>query len=101
MFLTNSRQKRDGYYRQIEQIYNNKHIIISSKLRKELLSSAKGLQNGEQISYLAYKLYPFVCDEILENKSNKNELIILKKYLEKTRWKYYWGTVLGMAFVRS
>ena len=99
MLFTKNRKKRDEYYQQIDRIYNNDSIIISSKLREELLNSAKGLQKGDQISYLAFKLYPFVCDEVLKNKSN--ELIAFKKYLEKTRWKYYWGSVLGMAFVKT
>ena len=79
MIFTKNRKKRDEYYQQIDRIYNSDSIIISSKLREELLNSAKGLQKGDQISYLAFKF---------------NELIAFKKYLEKTRWKYYWGSVL-------
>ena len=44
-------------------------------------------------------------EEILETlkfaEENKNNIPLIEKYLEKARWKYYWGSVLGMAFVRA
>ena len=33
MIFTKNRKKRDEYYQQIDRIYNNDSIIISSKLR--------------------------------------------------------------------
>ncbi|MEX2804536.1 bacteriocin immunity protein [Streptococcus sp. H31] len=102
MVSKRKQKKQQEFYHQIELVYNNPTLMISGDLRQELLESAAGLENGDRISYLAYKLYPFVSDEILHHKANRNdELIILKKYLERTRWKYYWGSVLSMAFARN
>ena len=92
MFSKRRKRKRSTFYHQIELVYNNPSLKISKDLRKALLESA----------FLAYRLYPFVCDEILNQKANRNdELIVLQKYLERTRWKYYWGVVLSMAFARQ
>lgn len=102
MFSKRRKRKRITFYHQIELVYNNPSLKISKDLRKALLESALGLEKGDRIAYLAYRLYPFVCDEILNQKANRNgELIVLQKYLERTRWKYYWGVVLSMAFARQ
>lgn len=102
MFFKRGARKRKEFYHQIELVYNNSTLLISEELRQALLDSVLRLEKGDRIAYLAYKLYPLVCDEILHCKSNRNdELVVLQKYLEKARWKYYWGSVLSMAFIRQ
>lgn len=102
MFFKDSEVKKKDFYHNIELVYNNHDLVLSKELRQALLDSIKGLETGDRIAYLAYQLYPFVCDEIVERKANRNdELLVLQKYLVKTRWKYYWGAVLSMSFTRQ
>lgn len=102
MFFKRKQRKRKDFYHHIELVYNDPTLIISKELRQALLKSVSGLEKGDRIAYLAYQLYPFVCDEILHRKANRNdELVVLQKYLEKARWRYYWGSVLSMAFARQ
>ncbi|MCF2665675.1 bacteriocin immunity protein [Streptococcus alactolyticus] len=100
MFMNKRRKrKRQIFYHHIELVYNNPTLVISEELRQALLNSASGLEKGDSIAYLAYRLYPFVCDEVLHRKANRNdELLVLKKYLERKRWRYYWGVILQVAF---
>ena len=69
MFSKRRKRKRSTFYHQIELVYNNPSLKISKDLRKALLESALGLEKGDRIAYLAYRLYPFVCDEILNQKA--------------------------------
>lgn len=102
MFFRRRARKRQEFYHHIELVYNNPTLGISEELRQALLASVFNLEKGDRIAYLAYILYPLVCDEIRHRKSHRNEeLVILQKYLEKARWKYYWGSVLSMAFIRQ
>lgn len=91
--------KRKTFFKnQVETIYQNKTLNLSDNLNKELLETIKDIQKGDRISYLAYRLYPHVLKEL--NSNHSEELKAFKKYLEKKRWKYYFGSVLSMAFVR-
>lgn len=102
IFSKRRKRKRHAFYHQIELVYNNPSLKISKDLRQALLESVSDLEKGDRIAYLAYRLYPFVCDEILNHKANRDdELVVLQKYLERARWKYYWGAVLSMAFARQ
>ncbi len=40
----------------------------------------------------------FILEESYSN--NSSDLIRLKKYLERIRWRYYLGEVLGIAFMK-
>lgn len=91
------KKKRMIFLNQVEEIYQNNNLNLSKKLNKELLKTIKGIDKGDRISYLAYHLYPYVLEELLRNDSE--ELKLFKKYLEKIRWKYYFGQVFAMSFV--
>ena len=86
MFMNKRRKrKRQIFYHHIELVYNNPTLVISEELRQALLNSASGLEKGD--------------DEVLHRKANRNdELLVLKKYLERKRWRYYWGVILQVAF---
>lgn len=62
MFFKRGARKRKEFYHQIELVYNNPTLLISEELRQALLNSVSGLEKGDRIAYLAYKLYPLVCD---------------------------------------
>lgn len=87
---------KQSFKNEIEKIYWNKQLHLSQALREELLKTMTELENGDRVSYLAYRLYPHVLKETFSNKAD--ELMSLKKTLEKARWKYYFGEVLGIAF---
>ncbi|ESV55208.1 hypothetical protein SAG0136_08325 [Streptococcus agalactiae LMG 14747] len=92
------KKKKMIFLNQIHEIYQNNNLDLSPRFNKELLKTIKGVEKGDRISYLAYRLYPYVLEELLRNDSE--ELKLFKKYLERTRWKYYFGQVFAMSFVR-
>lgn len=73
-------RKKRALKSDIEKIYFNKQLHLSMELKNELLKTIKDIEKGDRISYLAYKLYPYVLKETYSNKSN--ELILLKKLRE-------------------
>ncbi|BBE40800.1 MULTISPECIES: bacteriocin immunity protein [Streptococcus] len=93
------KKKKNEFYNKVTEIYNNQELLLSDKLRDELLKAIKGFQKGDRISYLAYRLFPYVLEETF-SKPNK-DLKEFKRYLEKVRWKYYFGEILGLAFIRN
>ncbi|MFS1664270.1 bacteriocin immunity protein [Streptococcus sp. zg-JUN1979] len=90
--------KKAIFLNNVETLYRNQSLHLSASFREELLKTIHGFNKGDKISYLAYRLYPYVLEELLLNDSK--ELTVFKTYLERTRWKYYLGEVFSMAFVR-
>lgn len=90
------KNKKAIFYKNINELYSNNQLELSEELRTQLLKTINDFHQGDRISYLAYRLYPYVLKESFSNQSN--EFILFKKYIEKVRWKYYFGEVLGMAF---
>lgn len=93
------KKKKIIFLNRVEELYKNKTLDLSEKLNEKLLETIKGAKKGDRISYLAYRLYPYVLKELTFNGSE--ELNLFKKYLERTRWKYYFGEVLSMAFIKQ
>ncbi|MFU2182621.1 bacteriocin immunity protein [Streptococcus pluranimalium] len=92
------KKKKMIFLNQVKKIYQNDTLDLSQKLNKELLKTIKSVEKGDRLGYLAYRLYPYVLEELLHNDSE--ELKVFKKYLERTRWKYYFGQIFAMSFVR-
>lgn len=92
-------KKKTEFMELIRGVYNNKNLGLSDTLKKKLLETAKGLESGYKISFLSYSLYPYVVKELQrESLSDSCELLHFMKYLEKKRWKYYFGSIVGVAF---
>lgn len=89
MFNSKSRNK---FMEFIKRFYNDKNLKLSEPFREKLLEVAVGLEKKSRISYLAYVLYPYVSKEVMNNPNNL-DLLDFKKYLERQRWKYYFGMV--------
>lgn len=87
-------EKRDEFMAYIRNIYNNDELNLSNNLKEALVKCAKGIENRDRISYLAYHLYPSVIGELTRDDLKQSvELLNFKKYLEKKKWYYTVGAM--------
>lgn len=90
--------KVKDFMEKIHKIYNKKDLNLSEKTKEELLNQYKKLdQEKTNLVYAAYDLYPLIRDDSYDNKEDE-DLMAFLKYLERNKWKAYFGMVLGSAF---
>lgn len=90
--------KKKIFIQKINEILSDSELKLSKELEILLIKSIDLCEKGEKISYLSYKIYPWVLEELTLNQGQPNKLKMFKRYLEQQRWKYYFGSALGMAF---
>ena len=92
-------RNKKSIYTKTNEILSDPELKLSKELKALLVESIDLCEKGEKISYLSYKIYPWVLEELTLNQGQSDKLKMFKRYLEQQRWKYYFGSALGMAFV--
>lgn len=96
--MANKKEKLREFIQLLEAVYYNPNLNLKKETKEELVRVRLALDKKIRISYLAYQLYPFVYQEKLDNPSSM-ELEAFSNFLLKNRWRYYVGSVFGMAFI--
>ena len=97
--IRNKKKKKKAFIQKTNEILSDPELKLSKELKALLVESIDLCEKGEKISYLSYKIYPWVSEELTLNQGQSDKLKMFKHYLEQQRWKYYFGSALGMAFV--
>lgn len=90
-------EKRHTFITLLEAVYYQPDLKLKEETKKELVKIRLELNKNTRIAYLAYQLYPFIYQEKLDHPTS-TELTDFSSFLLKNRWRYYAGSVLGMAF---
>lgn len=94
-----NKEKKRAFMADLHKIYNKKTLNLKEQTKKEILNQYKKLdQNSTNIAYASYALYPLIREESYQTKDKDLEKLL--KFLEKNKWKAYFGMVLGSAFAR-
>ncbi|HEL1649236.1 hypothetical protein [Streptococcus suis] len=98
MKMFRNSKKSKLFIQKINELLSDSELKLSKALKFQLLEAMELCEKGNKISYLSYKIYPCVSEELALNRIQSDKLKMFKRYLEQERWKYYFGSALGMAF---
>ncbi|HFR3418623.1 TPA: hypothetical protein ACHU7S_001914, partial [Streptococcus suis] len=98
MKMFRNSKKSKLFIQKINELLSDSELKLSKALKFQLLEAMELCEKGSKISYLSYKIYPWVLEELALNRIQSDKLKMFKRYLEQERWKYYFGSALGMAF---
>lgn len=94
-----NREKKKTLMESLHKVYNNKSLNLRDKTKNEILDQYKKLENDStNIAYASYALYPLIKEDSYDNKDEDLDKLLL--FLERNKWKAYFGMVLGSAFAK-